>query len=260
MSSHTLIELAILAALYYIGRSIGQAAIVFGVAREADNRTVSLTRQIGVGINTFGRRLTLDLMFAIIQLLLIGAAIGLIIVGGEDWPVNAELQVAAIFMAFMVILYLSTAAAISRGLASVALTLTNERTTEAAKLGWRLFSHRFELLGLRFMAVTMELILALPLAVLAAAFILRAPSEYHALVTAGVAALAFIAGALFGAGTATWWSSLYRRVVLTDHSDKHAEYLAGIKPHEPATGALTFIVSLASFLVAAAIALPWLKF
>src|SRR5216683_2641773 len=53
-------ELVLFGALYYIGRSITQSAITYGVSRESDQRPVSLSRQFGVGINTFGRRLLLD--------------------------------------------------------------------------------------------------------------------------------------------------------------------------------------------------------
>jgi hypothetical protein len=255
-----IIEIALLAALYYIGRSISQAAITYGVARDADNRPVSLTRQFGVGINTFGRRLTLDLVFALLELGLLAVMAGLVLAGGESWPVNLQLQVAAIFAAFLLLLYLETSLAIARGLAGVALTLTPDGPAAAAKLGWRLFSHRFELLGLRFVAVALELVLALPLAAVAAALIADAPPHLRLEVALAVGLLAWVAGALFGAGTAAWWASLYRRLVLVDRPDGAVSLLSGRHPQDARRGPLALIVSLTSLLIAAILALPWLNF
>jgi hypothetical protein len=254
------IEIALLGCLYYIGRSISQAAIIFGVAREADQRPVTLARQFGVGINTFGSRLVLDLGFIVIELGLLALMAGLVISGGESWSVNLQLQVAAIFTAFLVLLYLETGFGIARGLAGVVLTLTPEGPGQAAKLGWRLFSHRFELLGLRFLAVAIELLLALPLVVVAAALIADAPANLHIEAAVAIGLLALVAGALFGAGTAAWWASLYRRLVLVDHGDGAVALLSGRHSQDARRGPLALIVSLTTILIAAILALPWLNF
>ncbi len=257
--AHLVAEAALLAVLYYIGRSIGQAAIVYGVTRQSDQRPVTLSHQVAVGINTFGRRLKLDLAFGLLELFLLGLVAALLLTGGESWPVNLQIQVAALFAAFMVLLYLLTSLAVARGLAGVALTLTPEKPWRAAKFGWRLFSHRFELLGLRFAAAAMELILSVPLAVLAVAFVAAAPDGARVYVTLGVGLLAWLAGAMFGAGTASWWAALYHRLVLLDHPDGAVMLLSGNQPQIVRTLPLVLLVTASSFLIAATIALPWLK-
>ena len=253
-------EVALLAVLYYVGHSVGQAAIVYGVAREADHRPVSLSHQLAVGFNTFGRRLRLDLGFGLVQALMVIGIIVLLFTGGADWRIGTQLQVAALFGVFMVILYLLTSLTIARGLAGVILTLTSEKPWAAARFGWRLFSHRFELLALRFSAAMLELLFAIPLAALAAAFIAAAPGGWHLEVALGVGVLAWLAGAIIGAGTSAWWVALYRRLVLVDHPDGAAMLLSGTQPQAARLGALISIVGLTSFLLFASLALPWLKF
>ena len=263
-SPQLLIELLVLAALYYIGRSISQTAIVYGIARETDARPVNLSRQLGIGINTFGHRLMLDLTFCIIDLVILGLMFILFITGGNSWSVNPELQVAAVFIAYLVLLYLLTGLALARGLAGVSLTLTQKEIWPAISFGWQLFSHRFELLGLRFIALTMELVLAVPLAALALAIIIMSPASMHPAVAVAVGLLAWIAGALLGAGTAAWWTALYRRLVLAEHhhhndSAEALTLLSSRQPQQARRSSLAFIVATCSFLLAAALALPWLR-
>jgi hypothetical protein len=252
-------EAVVLALLYYIGRSVSQAAIIYGTMRDHDGRTVSLAKQIAVGVNTFPRRLGLDVASATLALGLLAGAATLIVIGGSSWPVSQEIQVAALFGAFLVILYLLTALAISRGLAGVAVTVTPEEPMEAAKLGWHLFSHRFELLGFRFLAMAVEVVLAVPLIAAAVALLAAAPAGLHALAAVGVGLLAWLAGALLGAGTAGWWSSLYRQLVLADQPERATALLSGHQPASARPADLTLVVALTSFLIAAALALPWLK-
>jgi hypothetical protein len=253
------LEVGILALLYYIGRNLGQAAITYGVVREADQRPVPFSRQLGVAINTFGRRLALDLGFMTGEVALLALIAVLVLTGGDSWPVDPQIQVAALFASFLVLLYLLTALAITRGLAAVALVLTPQKPWNATKLGWSLFSHRFELLGMRFFAIAMELVLAIPLAALAVAFIMAAPAGWQLAVVGGVAVVAWLAGALIGAGTATWWAALYRRLILVDRADAPVSLLSSRQPQDANRGALSLIVSLTTILVAAALTLPWLK-
>ena len=260
LTRQNLVEILLLGALYYVGRSIGQAAITYGVMREADNRPVTLSRQIAVAVNTFGRRLILDTGFGLISLCLIYLIVVLVNVGGSVWPVNVELQVVGLFCAFLLILYLMTSFALSRGLASVALTVTNLTPRQAAKLGWKLFSHRFELLGLRFIALAMEMVLAIPLAALAIALAIATPAVYHLPVALAIGVLAWISGALLGAGTAAWWAKLYRNIVLADHGDTAVSMLSGRQVLEPRPLPLAFVVSVSTLLVAAVLALPWISF
>lgn len=248
-----------LAALYYVGRTIGQAALTYGVAREADQRPVPLSKQLGVGINTFGRHLGMDMLYTAIQLALVAVIVILVMTGGQTWPTNIQVQMGALFVAFLLLLYLLAAMAITRGLAGVAITLTSERPKTAIKLGWRLFSHRFELLGLRFLAATIELILALPLAALAIAFVIAAPNSMRLLVTLGVTIIAWLTGALVGAGTAAWWVALYRQLVLADHPDRAVKLLSSRQPTEANRIPLALIVSTSTLLILAVIVAPWIK-
>ena len=252
-------EAVLLALLYYIGRSIGQTAITYGIAREADQRPATLSRQFGVAINTFARRLKLDLMYGSMELTLIAAAIALFFSGGATWPVNANIQVGLLFGSYMVILYLLSALALSRGLAGVNLTLTTHTARTAAKVGWKLFSHRFELIGPRFGAALMEAVLAVPLVAIGVAFIVIAPSAYHVAVAIAAGLLAWLAGALLGVGTAAWWSMLYRQLVLTDRPNAAVALLSSRQPEEARRTPLVFIVALITLLIGVALALPWVQ-
>lgn len=252
-------EVILLALMYYIGRSIGQTAIVYGIAREADQRPVTLTRQLGVAVNTFGRRLRLDLGFFLGELLLIAAGIVLFLTGGTHWPMDTNLQVGLLFLAYLVILYLMSALALSRGLAGVNLTLTTNRPSRAAAFGWRLFSHRVELVGPRFGAVLLEWLLALPLIVLGVALVLAAPPGLRLWVAVGAGLLAWLAGALMGVGTAAWWTMLYRQLIMADHPDSAIEHLSTRQPEEARRLPLSLIVGVSTLIIAAILLLPWLQ-
>ena len=254
------IEAGILALLYYIGRSIGHTAIVYGLAREADVRPVSLGQQLGTGINTFGRRLVLDLGFGAAELVLLGLGGALVIWGGGTWPVASSAQLITLFIAFLALLYLLTALALTRSLSGVNLTLSGKPPWPAAKIGWRLFSHRLELFGWRFVMLALELILALPLAALAIGLIITVPAIWRPELIVVAALLAWLAGALFGAGTAAWWTMLYRKLVAVSLPDAPPGLLNGHTSHAARRGPLALIVALTSFLIAAALAIPWLKF
>ncbi|HEX3082092.1 MAG TPA: hypothetical protein VHQ86_02460 [Candidatus Saccharimonadia bacterium] len=251
-------QIALLAVLYYIGRSIGQAAITFGLAREADNRPVSLGRQLGVAVNTFGRRLWLDIIFGLGRLVLLAAAVALLLTGGAAWPVDASIQVGVIFAAFLLILYGFSALAIARGLAGINLTLTTHRAKTAARLGWQLFAHRLELIGPRFGALLLELLLAAPLAALAVAFIATAPAALHIEVALGAGLLALLAGSLMGAGTAAWWTALYRQIVLTDRPQAAITLLSDRQADDARRGPMALIVAISTLALTVAVILPWL--
>jgi hypothetical protein len=259
-----LAELVLLAVLYYIGRSVGQAAIIYGVAREADHRPVGLSSQLGIAINGFGRRLGLDLVFGAAQLSVLSAIVLLAVTGGTPWryqdfTLNPQIQLGVIFTLFLLLLYLMTALALSHGLANVAVVLTKNQSTEAAKLGWRLFSHRFELLGWRFLSLALEMLIAVPVAAAALALLVIAPTGMIWLLSLGVGVLAWVLGAVIGSGTATWWAALYRKLVLVDHPAAEAALLSSRTPVEAHRGALTTLVAVSCFLIAACLALPWLQ-
>jgi hypothetical protein len=252
-------EAALLALIYYVGRSLGQTAIMYGIAREADQRPVTLSRQFGVAINTFARRIRLDISFGFGEACLIACGVVLFVTGGQTWPINADLQVGIIFGVYLVLLYLISALAISRGLAGVNLTLTTHKAGTAAKIGWQLFSHRVELIGPRFGALLMELILALPLVALGVALVVSAPAPYHLLVALGAGLLAWLTGAMLGVGTAAWWSMLYRQLVLTDRPGAAVALLSTRQPENARATPLIFVVALSTLLVAATLVLPWIS-
>ncbi len=254
-----IVEAVLLALIYYIGRSIGQTAIIYGIAREADQRPVTISRQLGIAINTFGRRLILDLSYATAELALIAIGAGLLISGGEAWPMDQNLQIGLIFAAFLVLLYGLSALALSRGIAGVNLTLTTHKPRTAAKVGWELFSHRIELIGPRFSALLLELLLSLPLAALAIAFIIAAPASLRPLVIVGVGLLAWLAGALLGVGTAAWWSMLYRQLVLADRPGAVVTLLSSRQPEDARRGPLALVVALSTLIITASLVLPWLN-
>jgi hypothetical protein len=253
-------ELAVVAGLYYVGRSIGLSAIITSVIRDADHRPMPFTRSVGVAINTFWGRLIQDAGFTLLNLAIMGVIATLVVVGGSVWPINLQLQLLALFCAFLVLLYLMSALALSKGLARVAGTLTNLSPFGSAKLGWRLFSHRFELMGLRFVAMALELLLAVPLAVLAVALVVGSSPDLHLIVALAVGLVAWLTGALLGAGSAAWWATLYRNLVLIDHPDGSITMLSGRQPGEARPGAVALVVAISTLLVAASLALPWLKF
>jgi hypothetical protein len=252
-------EAVLLGLIYYVGRSLGQTAITYGIARESDQRPVTLSRQLGVAINTFGRRLVLDIGYGLAELTLIVLATLLLITGGAAWPIDQNLQIGLIFAAYLVLLYMLSALALSRGLAGVNLTLTRHRPGTAARIGWQLFSHRIELIGPRFGSLLLELLLAVPLIALGVAFVVAAPPELHLLVAVGAGFLAWLAGALLGVGTAAWWTTLYRQLVLIDRPGAMVALLSSRQPEDARRGPLALVVALSTLILVATLLLPWLK-
>ena len=245
--------------IYYIGRSLGQAAITYGIAREADQRPVTLSRQFGVAVNTFGRRLRLDTGFALAELVIVAAAALLLVTGGNPWPVPANIQISSIFLAYLALLYFWISLVLARGLAGVNLTLTQATPFAAARTGWQLFSHRLELIGPRFTSLMLEAALALPLLALVVAVVISTPAGWHATATVAAGLLAWLAGALLGVGTAAWWAMLYRQLVTADRPDAAVSLLSGRQPEDARRLPLALIIAVSTFLVSAALIIPWIS-
>lgn len=252
-------EAVVLAAIYYIGRSLGQAAITYGIAREADQRPVAISRQFGVAVNTFGRRLRLDAGFFLAELLILGAGGVLFFTGGNPWPVESNFQFSSIFMAYLALCYLWIAAVLARGLAGVNLTLTQSRPGAAALTGWQLFSHRLELIGPRLTAILMEAILALPLLGLVVALVMAAPAPWHWAAIVGAGLLSWLAGTLLGVGTASWWTMLYRQLVTADRPHEAMSLLSSRQPEDARRLPLALIIAFSTFLISAGLVWPWLS-
>ncbi|GAC1370584.1 MAG: hypothetical protein NVSMB39_3520 [Candidatus Saccharimonadales bacterium] len=252
-------EAVALALVYYIGRSLGQTAIVYGISREADQRPVTLSRQFGIAVNTFGRRLRLDLVFGLSDLIVLSAFVVLFVTGGRPWPVNINIQIGGIFASYLVLLYLWLALALARGLAGVNLAVTTSGTAAAARLGWQLFSHRLELIGPRFTALLMEIVLSVPLLVLVVALIISVPTPWHPAAILGAGVLAWLAGSLLGVGTAAWWAMLYRALVTADRPEAGAALLSSRQPEDARRWPLSLIVAGTALIIAAALILPWLS-
>lgn len=252
------VEAVALLKLYYIGRTIGHAAITYGVAREADHRPVSLTWQLSAAVNSFTRRLRLDSLYALTQIALLSAMTALLLTGGARWPVPAMIQILALYSAFLVLLYLMAAAAITRGLAGVAVILTNLSTAEAYKLGWQLFRHRLELVGIRLLSCIVELIVVLPLLAAGISLYLFLPAGLHAVAAIGIGLVTWLIGSLMGAGSASWWAGVYRKIIMLDQPAQQFELLASRLPG-PARGRyLVILAAISGFLLASVLLIPLL--
>ncbi|HEY6736651.1 MAG TPA: hypothetical protein VI322_02950 [Candidatus Saccharimonadia bacterium] len=257
-SPKLLAEVMIVGLLYYLGRSLSQAAIIYGVMKAADNRPVGLAVQLGVAVNTFSRRFWLDLGFGLSELLVITGIGVLIVTGGVNWGISGQVQVVVLFGAYLVLLYVMSAIAIAHGLGNVALVLTKHRPWGAFSLGWALFSHRLELIGIRLIAGLIELLLALPMIAAAVALYLYVPNSWQALTGLAIGLLAWIVGASAGAGTASWWAAIYRKIVLLDHPKAALELLAGRQPAEASRSTLAGLVALGATLATASLLIPFL--
>ena len=251
-----LVEAIALIKLYYIGHTIGHSAIVYGVAREADHRPISLSMQLGAAINSFTRRLRLDSLYGLTQIALLCAIAALVLTGGTRWPVPSVVQVTVLYGAFLVLLYLMSAAAMTRGLASVAVVLSNDSTAEAYKLGWKLFRHRLELIGIRLLSCIVELLVVLPLLAAGVSLYLFLPPIWHGLAALGIGIITWLIGSLMGAGSAAWWASVYRKIVILDQPTRQFELLAGRVPG-PARGRyLGILAAVSGFLLASVLLIP----
>lgn len=252
------VEAVALIKLYYIGRTIGHAAITYGVAREADHRPISLGLQISAAVNSFTRRLRIDVLYALTQIALICAIISLVIAGGASWPVPPAFQVLVLYGSFLVLLYLMSAAAITRGLAAVAVVLTNLSPTEAYKLGWHLYRHRLELVGIRMLSCLVEILVVLPLLGAAISLYLFLPPFMTAGAAIGIGLVTWLAGSLMGAGSAAWWAGVYRKIVILDLPARQFELLASRVPGSARGRYLAILAAVTGFLLASVLIIPLL--
>lgn len=245
--------------LYYLGRSLGQGTVMYGVARDFDERPVGFGFQFGAAVNTFGRRLLIDLVFGVLWLLIAGAVATLVMTGASQWGVPEPAQMFGVFIGFCCLLYLWTTLSLSHGLASVAIILSKQSARRAWGFGLRLFSHRIELIGLKVLADVTELAFAAPLLSAIVASYVFLPAEWYVITSLLVAIAAGTVGMITGSGQATWWTALYRSLILVDHPNATAELFSGRQPAEASRGRLAAIVALAAILATLVAVLPWLK-
>ncbi len=251
-------EIAFVLGLYYISHSLVSSALTFGASRRAAHRPVPAIRQWGVAINSFAPRLLLDTVITIKQLALVAIGTGLVMVGGSSWGVPEWLQLAALVIAFLVLLYLSAGLVLVQGLGRVAVTLAPLSLWRAVRVCWNLFRNHFELVGMRVISLILELVLLVPFAALVVSLMLYAPAELSWLTAVTVAAVALLAGALCGAGTTAWWEAAYRHLVEHDRAAAAVRLLAGRPAEKSGRWALAFVIILTTAFTSLAIAWPWL--
>jgi hypothetical protein len=178
--------------------------------------------------------------------------------GGAIWPVPELLQTAALFFVYLVLSYLLIGLGLVQGFGQVALTLGAVSARQAFVLGWNFFRRHFELVGFKLVSLLIELILVLPLlaAVVALSVILPSGERWLAALAAVVATV--VGGALYGAGTAVWWQTVYRGLVHRGHPGGAMSLLNGRKPERARRGAVVGLVTLVILVAALATAWPWL--
>jgi hypothetical protein len=250
--------LVILLALYYVCRSLATGAITFAAARSADHRKTSVNRWWGVAINSFGGKLRFDLMMFLAQIGLVAVIVGLVVVGGSNWPIPGYVQISAIFGAFIVLLYGLTGLALTQGLGRVSVVLGNTSPDQAFSVGWGFFRNHFELVGAKLLSIILELFIVIPLlaAVILVGWDMTTISRWW-FILAFILAVA-IGGALIGAGTAIWWESAYRQLVHSERIGEAVSLLTGRKADKARRLPLILITMLITFLVVAATVWPWL--
>ncbi len=252
------VEITLIGCLYYIGRSLGHSAILYGAARRSDHRPAPLSRWVGVAVNSFGRRLGFDIVTNLAQLAVLGLMLALVLTGGIDWQLPEWGQTAALFIAFLALTYLLTGLGVTQGFGRVGLTLAEISNREALGIGWNFFRRHFELVGVKLLGLVAELILIIPLAAATITAAVYVPHDLVWLAALVVALAVIICGALIGAGAAVWWQAAYRQLVRRDRITEAVHLLSSHQPERPRPAALIGVTILATVFVLAATIWPWL--
>ncbi len=250
-------ELIIIAVLYYVSHGLVQAAIIYGAARRADHRSVPWSRQLAAAVNSFGSRTGFDIVVLLLQLSIAVLGGGLVIAGGIVWPVPDYIQVAGLFLAFMVLLYAFIGLGFVLGLGRVALTLSGLNLPRAFGLSWRFYRRHFELTGFKVVSLLLELLLLLPLLALVVALAVYLPANLRWLTGPAAVLLTLGSGAIIGAGTAIWWQAAYRALVQAGRPGEVLPLLAGRRAERPHRGAAVLVSVVLILLGLAAAAWPW---
>jgi len=251
-------ELGLICVLFYLARSVGAAATVYGAARRADHRPTPASHQLAASVNSLGARVGFDAITMLLQLVVIALGTAVVIMGGAVWPIPEAVQITGLFLVYLVLGYLLAGLSLTQGLGRVALTLGAVSIWRAFGLGWNFFRHHFELVGFRFVSLLVELVLSLPLLAATAALVMFLPSQWRWLAPLAAVALALVGGVSYGAGTAVWWQAVYRRLVHHGQPGSALNLLTGRKPEKTQRGAAASLVILALLLGALATAWPWL--
>jgi hypothetical protein len=251
-------ELVIVAGLYYLLRSLTQAAIVVGTGRLADHRPLPTHRWLSQAADSQGRRLELDVVALAATAAVAGLCAWLVVGGGHTWPTPLWVQVGALMIGFASLLYLLLALIMTISLAHVALSLTALSPASGLALGWRLFRHHFELAGARLVALLVEAVGLGLIVIGGGGWLLVSTPDFRPVVIVVIAGVATIAATLAGAGSAIWWTLSYRQLVQVDHPAGFHRLLATTAPkaarRAPVLATGTALVTLAAL----AAAWPWL--
>lgn len=251
-------EALLILGLYYLSHSLVGAAIIFGIARRVAHRPVPVGRQFSTAINSWLSRLMLDIAVLLLQLIVTGLVVGLMIAGSIVWPVPEWAHIAGLFVGFLALVYIMAGLTLAQGLGRVGLTVSLLSAGHALKLGWRLFWGHFELAGFRTLALLFELVLLVPFAAAAIAMVLLVPPAFSWAAVLGAVILTTIAGALAGAGTASWWEGAYRHLVEHDYQTESGRLLGGRPAERPRPFALAALIIAGTGLIGLSIAWPWL--
>ncbi len=251
-------ELVLVFLLFYLSRSLGSAAVMFGTARRADHRPASAAHQLGAAVNSFGSRVGLDIVTTVLQTGLVALGAGLVVVGGTPWPVPEVVQLAGLFIAYLALVYVFVGLGVVQGLGHAAVTLGKLTIWQALSLSWSYFRHHFELVGFRFVSLLLELVLALPLFAAVAALIVYLPPDLKWGAVVAAVSLTLVGGALLGVGVAAWWVMAYRSLVRR-HPGDTVRLLAGRQPQHTHRGAAALVIVLTLALATFAAAWPWLS-
>ena len=251
-------EIVLVLALYYLSQSLASSALIFRIARDADHRPAPRSRWWGVAINSFGARFRLDLSVVTMQVFGLALIAALVYTGGTAWSVPEYVQLGALALAFMVMLYLVAGLGLAQILGHVGVTLGVVPARRALALGWDFFRHHFDLLGARLLSLLVELALVVPFiaAVIALTYL---GSDYYRWAIVAVVMLGVVTvGMLSGAGGAIWWQAVYRRLVRNERITEVMNLLAGRHAERAKRGPLVFIVALFVIIFSLAVAWPWL--
>jgi hypothetical protein len=252
-------ECALVLGLYYVSRSLASGAITYAAARRADHRQAPPRHQWHAAINSFWSRAGFDLLVVVAQAAVAGLAAALLLMGGTVWPVPNYVQLIVLFMGYLILCYAMVGVSFAQGLGRAGLTLSTISPFRALQLGWQFFSHHFELAGFRVVSLLVELALLAPLVGAVVLMGLYMPANLSWLTPAVAVLLTIAGGGLIGAGMATWWHGIYRRLVIGHRLGEAVTLLSSRRVEKLHRGTYWLTVTLALTLGMAAIAWPWLS-
>jgi hypothetical protein len=251
-------EIVLVLALYYVSRSLASGATTYAAARRADHRQAPPRHQWHAAINSFWARVRFDMIVVTLQGGIVALAAALLMMGGSAWPVPGYVQLVALFMAYLALMYVFIGLSFVQGLGRAGLTLSTISAHRALTVGWQFFSHHFELAGFRVVSLLVELALLAPLVGAVVLLAVYLPAGLEWLVPAAATLLTILGGGLIGAGMATWWHGIYRRLVIGHRLGEAVTLLSSRRVEKLQRGTYWSTIAITLILAGLAIAWPWL--